>query len=66
MVRNLMGVLVPVGEGKRPVEWAQQVLQSQDRNMAGVTAPPQGLYLTDVVYPDEFFLPTVSGFPVLW
>ncbi|AFI85011.1 tRNA pseudouridine(38-40) synthase TruA [Methylophaga nitratireducenticrescens] len=66
MVRNLMGVLVPIGEGKRPVDWAWQVLQSQNRNMAGVTAPPQGLYLTDVIYPDEFSLPTVSGFPVLW
>jgi len=66
MVRNLLGVLVPVGEGKRQAEWALEVLQSRDRKMAGVTAPPQGLYLTDVVYPDEYLLPTVSGFPVLW
>ena len=66
MVRNLMGVLVPVGEGKRSEQWARQVLQSRDRNEAGVTAPPHGLYLTEVIYPDEYCLPTVSGFPVLW
>ena len=66
MVRNLLGVLVPVGEGKRPVNWVAEVLQSRDRNLAGVTAPAHGLYLTQVVYPQEYSLPAVSAFPVLW
>lgn len=66
MVRNLLGVLVPVGEGKKTVSWVEDVLQSRDRNLAGVTAPPHGLYLTQVVYSDEYSLPTVSAFPVLW
>jgi len=66
MVRNIMGVLTVVGEGKQPVEWVSEVLASKERAKAGVTAPPQGLYLTDVRYPAEYSLPAVSAFPVLW
>ena len=66
MVRNLVGVLVPVGEGKRPVAWVQQVLESRDRAQAGITSPAEGLYLVNVTYPEQYSLPTVSGFPVLW
>lgn len=66
MVRNIMGVLTAVGEGKQPVSWVSDVLASKNRDNAGVTAPPQGLYLTDVRYPAEYSLPAVSAFPVLW
>ncbi|WP_430010201.1 tRNA pseudouridine(38-40) synthase TruA [Methylophaga lonarensis] len=66
MVRNLVGVLVPIGEGKKPVQWAAEVLESCDRNQADITAPAEGLYLTNVQYPQHFQLPGVSGFPVLW
>ncbi|MEX0614592.1 MAG: tRNA pseudouridine synthase A, partial [Methylophaga sp.] len=66
MVRNIMGVLTAVGEGKKPVDWVSEVLASKNRDKAGVTAPPQGLYLTDVRYPAEYSLPAVSAFPVLW
>lgn len=66
MVRNILGVLVPVGEGKQPVEWVTTVLQSQNRDQAGVTAPPEGLYLMDVAYPEHYYMPKVSAFPVLW
>ena len=66
MVRNIMGLLIAVGEGKQPVNWVNDVLASRNRDQAGVTAPPQGLYLTDVRYPQEYSLPAVSGFPVLW
>ncbi|HET8807276.1 MAG TPA: tRNA pseudouridine(38-40) synthase TruA [Methylophaga sp.] len=66
MVRNIMGVITAVGEGKQPVDWVSEVLASKDRDKAGVTAPPQGLYLTDVRYPAEYSLPAVSAFPVLW
>ncbi len=66
MVRNIMGVITAVGEGKQSVDWVTEVLASKDRDKAGVTAPPQGLYLTDVRYPAEYSLPAVSAFPVLW
>ena len=57
MVRNIAGVLVAIGEGERPVEWSREVLGYRDRSLGGVTAPPQGLYLVGVAYPEVFQLP---------
>ena len=57
MVRNIVGSLLLVGAGDRPVEWLRQVLEARDRTRAGPTAPPQGLYLAAVEYPAEFGLP---------
>ncbi|EIK53722.1 tRNA pseudouridine synthase A [Stutzerimonas stutzeri TS44] len=57
MVRNFAGVLMTIGAGERPVEWARQVLQTRIRRTGGVTAHPYGLYLVRVEYPDEFELP---------
>ena len=42
-VRNLVGTLVQVGQGKRPISWPRTVLDSGDRARAGQTAPPEGL-----------------------
>jgi len=50
MVRNIVGTLVAVGLGKVEVEEFQQILLSRDRGRAGVTAPPQGLFLVSVSY----------------
>ena len=50
MVRNIVGVLIEIGEGKRSVDDIKMVLQAEDRNKAGKTAPPEGLYLKDVFY----------------
>lgn len=66
MVRNLVGVLVPIGEGRQPVEWAKSVLESKQRAQGGITSPPEGLYFVNVDYPQEYELPTVSAFPVVW
>lgn len=60
MVRNIAGVLVAVGAGAHPPDWAQQVLEQRDRTRGGFTAPPQGLYLTRVLYPQQFDLPEIS------
>ncbi len=50
MVRNLVGTFVEVGAGRRSAAWVVDVLQACDRRAAGPTAPPQGLFLMDVVY----------------
>ena len=50
MVRILMGTLIAVAEGKMSAEEIARVTQSKDRRQAGITAPPQGLYLNRVVY----------------
>ncbi|HMU90518.1 MAG TPA: tRNA pseudouridine(38-40) synthase TruA [Pseudomonadales bacterium] len=65
MVRNIAGVLIRIGAGEAEPEWAQQVLESRDRTRGGVTAPPQGLYLVAVGYPQRFDLPRLPLGP-LW
>ncbi|MCH9627326.1 MAG: tRNA pseudouridine synthase A [Chlamydiales bacterium] len=50
MVRNLVGTLVEVGAGKREVAEMQQLLDAQDRRVAGIAAPARGLFLVKVNY----------------
>ena len=50
MVRTIVGTLVDVGRGKRSAEEVAAILAAKDRRRAGLTAPPQGLYLKDVKY----------------
>jgi tRNA pseudouridine38-40 synthase len=57
MVRNIVGVLLEVGQGKRGPDWAREVLQGRDRTLGGVTAPANGLTLMAVEYPAEFAVP---------
>ncbi|MEM6513457.1 MAG: tRNA pseudouridine(38-40) synthase TruA [Pseudomonadota bacterium] len=57
MVRNITGTLVAVGSGQQPETWVADVLASRDRKQGGITAPPQGLTLTQVNYPQAFALP---------
>jgi tRNA pseudouridine38-40 synthase len=57
MVRNLVGTLVAIGSGELPVADAGAILEQRDRRRAGVTAPPQGLALVEVLYPLHFGLP---------
>ncbi|WP_445363688.1 tRNA pseudouridine(38-40) synthase TruA [Microbulbifer sp. ANSA003] len=65
MVRNITGVLMAVGRGERPPIWVKEVLDQRDRSAGGVTAPPFGLYLVDVRYPDHFQLPQCEPGPLL-
>lgn len=50
MVRIITGTLVEVGIGKRLPESVIETIESKDRQKAGHTAPPQGLYLKKVYY----------------
>lgn len=50
MVRAVVGSLVEIGKGRRPVEWMRDVVEGRDRANAGPTAPPQGLCLMRVSY----------------
>lgn len=45
MVRNITGTLVEVGRGRRPESAMAETLAAKDRAAAGMTAPPQGLFL---------------------
>lgn len=49
-VRNIVGTLKLVGQGKWTAEDVSRALAARDRAAAGPTAPPQGLYLTGVRY----------------
>jgi tRNA pseudouridine38-40 synthase len=53
MVRNITGTAVDVGLGRFSPEDMIAVLESRDRKKAGRTAPPQGLYLVKVTYPEK-------------
>jgi len=50
MVRNIIGTLVEVGRGRMTSEEFKAILDAGDRSCAGVTAPPQGLFLKHVKY----------------
>lgn len=63
MVRNIVGVLTAVGAGEKSPSWVGEVLASEDRCCAGVTAPAAGLYLVSVVYDPHFNLPVASKGP---
>ncbi len=57
MVRNIVGSLIPVGKGERSIQWFADVFHGQDRNLAGVTAEPQGLCFMNVRYDPRYELP---------
>jgi tRNA pseudouridine38-40 synthase len=58
MVRALVGSVVPVGEGRRPVAWPAEVLAAATRDPAVAVMPPHGLCLEEVAYPAEDTLAT--------
>lgn len=61
MVRNILGALLQVGQGKHPVEWLAQLLAARDRTQSAPTFMPDGLYLSALEYPEVFNLQDVDG-----
>jgi tRNA pseudouridine38-40 synthase len=53
MVRALVGVMIPVGEGRQPVGWPAQVLVAGRRHPGVVVMPAHGLSLEQVTYPPD-------------
>lgn len=53
MVRALVGCVVAVGEGRRPVPWAAQVLTGRQRDQGVTVVPAHGLVLEEVRYPAD-------------
>jgi tRNA pseudouridine38-40 synthase len=61
MVRAIMGTLLRVGDGRKSPASVEEVLLSKDRSAAGATAPPEGLYLTGVRYPEKYGIIMQAG-----
>ena len=57
MVRNIVGTLIHVGNGKHPPAWVGEVLASRDRAQAAPTFAAEGLYLERVDYDAQWGLP---------
>jgi tRNA pseudouridine38-40 synthase len=53
MVRSLVGALLSVGDGRRPVPWPAGLLDRTERASEIVVAPPYGLTLVAVEYPAD-------------
>ncbi len=65
MVRNIAGSLLEIGYHRREIGWLEEVLQQRNRNLAGATAQPGGLYLVGVEYPASYQIPRCPKGP-LW
>ena len=53
LVRSIVGVLVPVGDGREGLGWPAAVVAARERNPRVTVMPPHGLVLEEVRYPDD-------------
>ncbi|KZZ58122.1 hypothetical protein [Oleiphilus sp. HI0123] len=60
---NIAGGVMEIGKQRKPVDWCAGVLEARDRTKGGVTAQPNGLFLTHVDYPSHFGVPVSQGAP---
>lgn len=65
MVRNLVGALVYVGDGRKPEDWVATLLAGRDRSAAAPTFSPDGLYLAAIEYDPAVPLPSFPPHPLL-
>ena len=59
-VRNMLGALIYVGNGKYAPDFIQQLLAQKDRTLSPPTFSPNGLYLAGVQYDNKFALPNTQ------
>ena len=64
MIRNIAGVLMPIGMERKPIEWCGELLAQRNRALGGVTAPSAGLYFVGVEYPEQYQIPSQAWGPV--
>jgi tRNA pseudouridine38-40 synthase len=57
MIRNIMGCLVTIGQGKKPPQWMAEVLAARDRRVAAPTFSPDGLYFLGPRYDLKWGVP---------
>ena len=65
MIRNIMGCLIYIGQGAKPVEWMQYVLDARSREEAAPTFAPDGLYFLGPTYDPRWGLPADAP-PFAW
>lgn len=66
MVRNIVGSLIFVGNGKKPCDWLKEILEGRDRKHAAPTFMPDGLYLAKIEYDPKWRLPQEEPDPLPW
>jgi len=64
MVRNIVGTLIEIGDGRRSSDWVREIIDVKNRCSAGVTAPANGLYFVAVEYPEHYNLPSKKRAPL--
>jgi tRNA pseudouridine38-40 synthase len=55
MVRAIVGTMTEVGRGTISPEEFEKIIILKDRSRAGMSAPPEGLFLTGIEYPEDIF-----------
>jgi len=65
MVRNVVGALAYVGDGRQPEAWIGELLRGRDRRVAAPTFAPDGLYLAAIEYDPAFELPAFPAHPLI-
>jgi tRNA pseudouridine38-40 synthase len=55
MVRAIVGTMADIGMGKKSIGEFEEIIVAKDRCKAGRSAPAQGLFLTDIEYPEDIF-----------
>jgi len=58
MIRNIMGCLIYIGQGKHPPSWMLEVLNAKSRDAAAPTFAPEGLYFAGPQYDPKWELPS--------